>query len=177
MSSLAVIRKISERILLIRGEKVILDSDLAEFYGARTKRLNEQVKRNHGRFPGDFVFQLTASEKAEVVAKCDHLVKLKFSKSLPFAFTEHGALMAASVLNSPLAIDASVLIVRTFVQLRRILAATTDVNRRLSTVEEHLRANNTKIASIMEVLRQLISPTIQPKRQIGFTSRGSQKEP
>ena len=113
------------------------------------------------------MFQLTALEKEEVVAKCDHLVKLKFSKSLPFAFTEHGALMAASVLNSPQAIDASVLIVRTFVQLRRIPATAADVNRRLSTVEEHLMANNTKIASIMEVLRQLNSPTMQPKRRKG----------
>jgi hypothetical protein len=171
MPSLTLIRKISERILLVREEKVILDSDLAEFYGVVTKRLNEQVKRNLGRFPADFAFQLTRSEKDEVVAKCDHLVKLKFSKSLPFAFTEHGVLMAASVLNSPQAIEASVLIVRTFVQLRRMLATTTDVNRRLSTIEEQLSAHGTEIASIMEVLRQLISPKMQAKRRIGFSPK------
>ena len=100
VSSLILIKRISERILLIRGEKVILDSDLAEFYGVATKRLNEQVKRNRSRFPDDFIFQLTQTEKTEVVAKCDHLVRLRFSKSLPFAFTEHGALMAANVISS-----------------------------------------------------------------------------
>ena len=86
---------------MIRGEKVIIDADLAEFYGVPTKRLNEQVKRNKDRFPEDFMFQLNADEKSEVVAKCDHLAKLKFSKVLPHVFTEHGAIMAASVLNSP----------------------------------------------------------------------------
>ena len=86
--------KIEQRILLIRGEKVIIDADLAEFYGASTKRLNEQVKRNKCRFPEDFRFQLTSEEKSEVVAKCDHLAKLKYSKALPHAFTEriwHGS--------------------------------------------------------------------------------------
>jgi hypothetical protein len=92
--------RIESRILLIRGDKVILDTDLAEFCGIATKRLNEQVKRNAGRFPSDFVFQLTVAEKSEVVANCDHLKKLKFSRALPFVFTEHGTLMAASVLNT-----------------------------------------------------------------------------
>jgi ORF6N domain len=96
------IGKIENRILLIRGEKVIVDADLAQFYGVPTKRLNEQVKRNAGRFPKDFMFQLTKDEKSEVVANCDYLENLKYSRSLPFAFTEHGAIMAASVLNSHL---------------------------------------------------------------------------
>ena len=87
-------------ILLIRGQKVILDSDLALIYGVPTKRLNEQVKRNRKRFPADFMFQLTVKEKAEVVANCDHLTKLKFSPGLPNAFTEHGAVMLASVLST-----------------------------------------------------------------------------
>ena len=82
---------IAQRILLIRGEKVILDSDLAGFYGVKTKRLNEQVKRNKDRFPSDFMFQLTVEEKVEVVAKCDHLAKLKYSRVLPYSFTEHGS--------------------------------------------------------------------------------------
>jgi hypothetical protein len=92
----------------VRGEKVILDTDLAHLYGVTTKRLNEQVKRNLRRFPPDFMFRLTVKEKAEVVANCDHLQKLKFSPSLPYAFTEHGALMAANVLNSPRAVEMSV---------------------------------------------------------------------
>ena len=98
--SVVPVGKIENRILLIRGEKVIIDADLAEFYGVPTKRLNEQVKRNKDRFPDDFMFQLSPDEKAEVVANCDHLENLKYSKALPYAFTEHGAIMAAGVLNT-----------------------------------------------------------------------------
>ena len=87
-------------ILLIRGERVILDADLARLYGVSTRRLNEQVKRNARRFPPDFTFRLTRDEKVEVVANCDHLAGLKYAKALPLALTEHGAIMAASVLNS-----------------------------------------------------------------------------
>jgi hypothetical protein len=168
VSSLALIKSISERILLIRGEKVILDADLAGFYGVATKRLNEQVRRNSGRFPDDFVFRLTLAEKTEVVAKCDHLRKLRFSKALPFAFTEHGALMAANVLSSPQAIDASVLVVRTFIQLRRIMATSTEVAGRLAVVEKQLADHETNIASIIEALRQLSTPSTRTKRRIGF---------
>ncbi len=85
------IEQIANRILLIRNKKVLLDADLAELYGTETKRLNEQVKRNRKRFPTDFIFQISATEKAEVVANCDHLEKLKYSSRLPYAFTEHGA--------------------------------------------------------------------------------------
>lgn len=99
---------VEKRIVLIRGLKVMLDADLAELYGVPTKRLNEQVKRNRKRFPGDFMFQLTAEKKGKVVANCDHLQKLKFSPALPYAFTEHGAIMAASVLNTSRAIEVSV---------------------------------------------------------------------
>ena len=95
---LVQVGSIREKILLIRGEKVMVDADLAKAYGVPTRRLNEQVKRNSSRFPGDFMFQLTAKEKSEVIANCDHLSNLKFSKALPYAFTEHGAIMAASVL-------------------------------------------------------------------------------
>lgn len=90
---------IEQRIIIIRGHKVMLDMDLATVYGVSTKRLNEQVKRNRDRFPDDFMFQLTENEKTEVVAICDHLKRLKFSPTLPYAFTEHGAVMLASVLD------------------------------------------------------------------------------
>src|SRR4030095_7675044 len=90
---------IEGKILLIRGQRVMLDMDLAELYGVTTKRLNEQVKRNPRRFPPDFMFRLDPEEKSEVVAICDHLKKLKYSKVLPYVFTEHGALMLVSVLN------------------------------------------------------------------------------
>jgi hypothetical protein len=99
MKELIPLEVIERSILLIRGERVMLDAGLAGLHGVSTKRLNEQVRRNRDRFPGDFMFQLTANEKAEVVANCDHLAKLRFSPVLPNAFTEHGAIMAASVLN------------------------------------------------------------------------------
>ena len=101
---------IEGKIFAIRGEKVMLDADLAALYGVTTKRLNEQVKSNRDRFPEDFMFQLTGKEKEEVVAVCDHLKKLKYSASLPYAFTEHGAIMLASVLNSPVAVRASIIL-------------------------------------------------------------------
>ena len=94
------IENVQRTIHSIRGQKVILDADLSKIYGVSTKRLNEQVRRNIKRFPNDFMFKLTAGEKDEVVAKCDHLSNLKYSKALPLAFTEHGAIMAASVLNT-----------------------------------------------------------------------------
>ena len=102
--SIIPVERIERAILLIRGQKVMLDADLAALYGVTTKRLNEQVKRNRDRFPYDFMFQLTQEEKGEVVANCDHLKKLKFSPSLPYAFTEHGVVMLASILNSIVAV-------------------------------------------------------------------------
>jgi hypothetical protein len=95
--SAVLVPRIEGRIQVVRGLRVMIDVDLAALYGVPTKRLNEQVKRNRNRFPADFLFQLTAAEKAEVVANCDHLTKLKFSKALPYAFTEHGAIQAANV--------------------------------------------------------------------------------
>src|SRR3990167_9018499 len=112
--------KIASTILLIRNQKVILDADLASLYGVTTKRLNEQVKRNIDRFPTDFAFQLSHKEKIRVVANCDHLNNLKFSSTNPYAFTEHGTIMAASVLNSPKAIEVSLLVIRTFFQLLQL---------------------------------------------------------
>jgi hypothetical protein len=100
-NSIIPLEEIQSRILILRGQRVMIDSDLAELYGVTTKRLNEQVRRNQSRFPRGFMFHLTTAEKAKVVAICDHLVRLKFSTVLPNAFTEHGAIMAASVLDTP----------------------------------------------------------------------------
>lgn len=108
MSSFAIAR----RILVIRGHKALIDADLASLYGVTTKRLNQQVNRNKKRFPPDFVFQLTRAERDEVVANRDHLARLKYSPTMPYAFTEHGALMAASVLNTALAVQVSLYVVR-----------------------------------------------------------------
>ena len=99
---------VDPRILRVRGIQVLVDADLAEIYGVSTKALNQAVKRNAERFPEDFRFQLTAAEREEVVTNCDHLTRLKFSPVLPWAFTEHGSIMAASVLNSQRAVEMSV---------------------------------------------------------------------
>jgi len=170
-SKQAVIRvgKIEERILLIRGNKVIIDADLAEFYGTSTKRLNEQMRRNKSRFPEDFVFRLTAEEKAEVVAKCDHLANLKYSKVLPYAFTEHGALMAAGVLNTPRAVDVSVFVVRAFVKLRRSIAEHKELAQKLSQLERKLVRHDQQILALMQAIRRLMNPEPIPvRRRIGF---------
>jgi phage regulator Rha-like protein len=133
--SLIPTAKIDRAILIIRGHKIMLDSDLAEIYGVKTSRLNEQVKRNKNRFPNDFMFQLTNKEKQELIANCDHLVKLKFSPTNPYAFTEHGTIMLASVLNTPTAIETSVLIVRAFVKLREILSTHKELERKILELE------------------------------------------
>jgi len=163
------IGKIENRILLIRGEKVIVDADLAQFYGVPTKRLNEQVKRNKARFPNDFMFQLNAEEKSDLVANCDHLEKLKYSRSLPYAFTEHGAIMAASVLNSQMAIEVSVYIVRAFVRIRQVIAEHKDISRRIALIENRLADHDEQIIELIKAIKQLLKPDPPPKkRRIGF---------
>jgi hypothetical protein len=114
------IGQIEQRILLIRGQRVMLDADLAMLYGVPTRVLNQAVRRNAKRFPQDFMFKLTQSEKNEVITICDHLKNLKYAKALPNAFTEHGAIMVASVLNTQRAMQVSVFVVRAFVKLREM---------------------------------------------------------
>jgi len=121
--SLIPLGRIEHLIQLIRNHRVILDADLARLYGVATKALNQAVKRNRKRFPPDFMFRLTEEEKNEVVTACDHLSRLRFSPVLPCAFTEHGAIMLANVLNSERAVKASVQVVRAFVRLREVLAS------------------------------------------------------
>lgn len=164
-------RHIEQRILLLRGQRVMLDSDLAELYEVPTKRLNEQVKRNQERFPTDFLFRLTAPEKAEVVANCDHLVRLKFASALPYAFTEHGAIMAATILNSPRAIEMSVYVVRAFVHLREMIATNKELAAKFTDLERKLATHDQAIAEIITAIRQLMAPPEpKPKRPIGFVT-------
>ncbi|MFC1841405.1 ORF6N domain-containing protein [Thermodesulfobacteriota bacterium] len=161
--------KIENRILLIRGQKVIIDADLAEFYGVPTKRLNEQVKRNKNRFPDDFMFQLLKEEKSGVVANCDHLEGLKYSKTLPYAFTEHGSIMAASVLNSKKAIEISVFIVRAFIKLRITIEDQKELHRKISNIELKLSDHDEKIIELVILIKQMLNPDPPPKkRRIGF---------
>ncbi len=121
---------IQASILQIRGQRVILDADLARLYAVSTARLNQQVSRNRDRFPGDFVFQLSSQEK-EDVANCNILSKLRYHKGLPFAFTEHGALMAASVLKTEQAARVSVLVVRAFVKLREMVGCDAELAKKI----------------------------------------------
>lgn len=176
----ATMLRVEQRILRLRGQKVMIDSDLAELYGVPTKRLNEQVKRNAERFPADFMFQLTAAEKAEVVANCDHLAKLKFSRALPFVFTEHGAIQASNVLSSAQAVEMGVYVVRAFVRLREELGSSRELAARLDALEEKTEllslqhetfSHNTRaqLKQIFQALRQLMAaPAESPKRPIGF---------
>lgn len=156
------------KILLLRGKKVMIDKDIAELYGVSTKRLNEQVKRNNKRFPEDFMFQLTQEEKDEVVANCDHLKNLKYSPNLPFAFTEHGAVMLASVLNSDRAIEVNIQIVRIFTQMREMLLTNKDILLKLEQLENKVTAHDDDIKMIFEALKQLLNPPQEPRRRIGF---------
>jgi len=169
---------IQYRILLIRGEKVIIDADLAEFYGVPTKRLNEQVKRNSDRFPDDFAFTLEDEEWKEIRRLRSQNATLKrgrHRKYLPRVFTEHGALMAANVLNSPQAVEMSVFVVRAFVRMRTIFSHSAELAGRLSSLEAELRARvDTHDAAIVDILRRLLDiidpPRLpEPKRKkIGF---------
>jgi hypothetical protein len=169
------LERVERTIFVLRGQKVILDADLAKLYGVTTKRLNEQVKRNRERFPEDFMFQLTPKERSEVVANCDHLSKLKFSPMLPHTFTEHGAIMAASVLNTPRAIETSVLVVRAFVRLREMVATHRELAKKLEELEHRFEDHDEKIEVIFEAIRQLMLPPGKERKKIGFTVKEEQK--
>jgi hypothetical protein len=161
---------IRSRIVVVRGTRVMLDADLAALYGVTTKRLNEQVKRNRGRFPAEFVFKLTAAEKSEVVANCDHLARMRFSPALPHAFTEHGALMASAVLNTDRAVDVSLYVIRAFVQLREALQAHKEIGMRLDELERKVGGQDRSIGQILLAIRELTRPPEEPRprRRIGF---------
>jgi len=164
---------VERQIIVVREERVILDADLAALYGVPTKVLNQAVRRNQNRFPEDFMFQLTAGEKAEVVTNCDHLQKLKYSTVLPLAFTEHGAIMAANLLNSQRAVDVSVLVVRAFVRLRQLISTHRDLARKLDELERKTEGHDQAIASIVEAIRQLMTaPPERPRKPIGFRNDG-----
>jgi len=172
------LQAITQRILVIRDQKVLLDSDLAILYGVETRRLNEQVRRNRARFPADFIFELSATEFADW--------KSQFATSswggrrkLPLAFTEHGAIMAATVLNTPRAVEVSVYVVRAFVQLRELAGSHRELAKRLDDLEQKTEAlalnqdafsRNTRaqLKQVFDALRDLMTPPEPAKRPIGF---------
>ena len=176
---------ITHHIMVLRGQKVLLDSDLAALYGVDTRRLNEQVKRNRDRFPKDFIFELTREEFANL--------KSQFATSswggrrkLPLAFTEHGAIMAATVLSSSRAIEVSVYVVRAFVRLRELAATHGDLAKRLDDLEQKTEAlamqhdtfsRNTRVQlkQVFDTIRELMTPPDPPKRSIGFVPQEDKK--
>jgi hypothetical protein len=160
--------QITSRILSIRGRRVILDADLAALYGVETRVLNQAVQRHSRRFPADLAFRLTAAERREVITTCDHLKKLKFSPALPLVFTEHGALMAASVLNSRRAVEVGLYVVRAFVQMREAVATHREIGRRLDELERKMGAQDGVIVGIVRALRELTQPQPEKRRRIGF---------
>ena len=158
---------IEKKIFLIRGHKVMLDRDLAGLYGVPTKVLNQATKRNRKQFPSDFMFRLTKNEKEEVVTNCDHLKVLKFSPQLPYAFTEHGALMLANVIKSSTAIKMSIAVIGIFLKLREIAITHKDLQRKIETME---RKYDKQFRVVFDAIRKLLEPPEKPKRRIGFHS-------
>jgi len=171
---LLITQRIEPLILPFRGQKVIIDRDLAQIYGVKTSRLNEQVKRNKERFPEDFVFQLTREEAKIWIRSRSQFATLKRGqniKYLPYAFTEHGAIMAANVINSPLAIQMSVFVVRAFIRLREMVSTHRELSRRLAELEKRIASHDESIRTLFQAIRQLMaSPEKQPKK-IGFQLR------
>lgn len=146
----------------------MVDSDLAELYAVPTKRLNEQVRRNAKRFPEDFMFQLTRAEKSRLTKNFAHLNKLKFSRNRPFVFTEHGAVMLASVLNSERAIEVNVQIVRIFTRMREVLLSYKNILLKLEKMEKRGAKHEEQIKVIFQYLNELLIHPTEPMRKIGF---------
>ncbi len=187
------LKTIEPLILTLRDQRVILDADLAQVYGVETRRLNEQVKRNPDRFPEDFMFQLTTKEwknlKSQLATSSLEVIENDGDKDnrsqiatgshggrrkLPHAFTEHGAIMAASVLNSPEAVAMSVFVVRAFVQMRERLAANAEILKRLAEIDKTLLEHDQALGTIWKHLQPLLAPPPDPpKRKIGFDYKGN----
>jgi len=166
---------VASRILVARGLRIIVDADLAALYGVQTKRLNEQVRRNAERFPPDFAFQLNQQEMADLrsqIATSSPTAAWGGRRHTPFVFTEHGALMASTVLNSPRAVEVSVFVVRAFVQLREMSTGHKELSRMLRDLETRIKrklaTQDETIAEILEALRELMEPPEPKKRPIGF---------
>jgi phage regulator Rha-like protein len=165
------LERIASFILLVRGHKVLLDADLAALYGVTTKRLNEQVQRNRERFPEDFRFPLSQDEYEALRSQFATLKpgRGQHRKYLPYVFTEHGAIMAAAVLNTPRAVEMSLYVVRAFVRLREMLASNKALSRKLDELERKLATHDQAIVGILNAIRELMrAPEPPPKRRMGF---------
>ena len=164
------IDRIENKIYFIREYKVMLDSDLADIFGTTTSKLNEQVKRNHYRFPVDFMFQLNIDEWEGLKLQFAILKngRGKQRKYLPYVFTEHGTVMLASVVNSKVAVTASIKIVRVFVKLREILSTHKELSAKLQILENKSDKHDNEIKILFQAIRQLMQPPVQPRKRIGF---------
>jgi hypothetical protein len=172
-SALVLTRKVGSKILVLRNQKVILDSDLAELYGVSVKRLNEQIKRNPKRFPADFVFTLTRPEYENLKSQnATSSTKHGGRRYLPHAFSEHGAIMAATVLNSKRAIEMSVFVVRAFVRMREAILDNQRIAAKLDELENRLDSHDGSIEELVEAIRELIAPLPANNRRIGFELPG-----
>jgi hypothetical protein len=165
----AAVLPIESRITILRQQKIILDTALAEIYGVPVKRLNQQVNRNRSRFPADFMFQLKPREFAALRLQFATANKGRGGRrSLPYVFTEHGAIMAATVLNSERAVEMSVLVVRAFVRLRVMLAANKEFADRIEELEKHLAKHEGSIQEIVRLIKRLMEPPLTRRSKIGF---------
>jgi len=177
--TLAPVEHITRTILVLRSHRVLLDTELAALYGVSTKRFNEQVRRNRERFPADFMFQLTAEEvtalRSQIATSIAPPPQGRGGRRyLPYAFTEHGTIMAATILNSPRAIEMSVYVVRAFVKLRELLNSNRELARRFAQLETRLDKKLTQhdeaIAAILSAIRELMGRAQRKRRPIGFTA-------
>jgi len=171
------VHDITRAILVLRGQRVLLDAELAGLYGVTTKRLNEQVKRNAARFPEDFMFRLNRAEtdalnRSQIATGSQ---KHRDPRFPPYGFTEHGAIMAATILNSPRAVEMSLYVVRAFVRLRELLASNTALARKLNELEGKLKNHDEAIAAILSAIRELMNPPAPKRRGIGFTANIDEK--
>jgi ORF6N domain len=175
--ALVPVHDITRAILVLRGQRVLLDAELASLYGVTTKRLNEQVKRNAARFPEDFMFRLTRAEtealnRSQIATGSQ---KHRDPRFPPYVFTEHGAIMAATILSSSRAVEMSVYVVRAFVHLRELLASNTALARKLNELEGKLKNHYEAITAILSAIRELMNPPPPKRRPIGFTADLTEK--
>ena len=167
-SKLDIVLSIEDLIIELRGQNVLIDSDIASLYGVTTKRLNEQVKRNQNRFPSDFMFRLAKEEKNKLLINFQRFNKLKYSNSNPNAFTEHGAIMPASILNSEVAVHTSIQIVRAFTKMRSMLATNQDLAKKINNIEEKLSEHDSQIKDVIAVIKSMILPDKASNKKVGF---------
>jgi len=159
---------IEKAIFVIRGQRVMLDADLAELYGVETRMLKQAVRRNRKRFPNDFMFELTQEENRSLRSQNVILKRGQYSKYLPFAFTEQGVAMLSSVLYSERAIEVNIAIMRVFVRLREMMAAHKELALKLSELEGRIQDHDEQIVAIFDAIRQLMAPPASPRKKIGF---------